>query len=152
MTIEIVESPAQAITLQPKESFREFASRTYASSKVLARYGDGEPITLKPNLAYTLMLLGMDGRVLTPVEFFMLKPFLEEGIDKAAAAGAIPAGHVKLLATAFDIPTILELPISFADTKEGHEEALDVCLDGELHLLVSRRPVIVPEETEPEEE
>ena len=146
MTIEVIPHPAQKMTIRTRQTIEEWKKfvRMESASKIL--FGDGTPIRLDKGYQYSFMLMKMT-QLLTTEQFFALKPFLDEGIEKAEAAGAIPEGIVKAIGTAFDVPDVPEIPEKFQDElPEG--ATIQFYFDGD---KTCRAELVFPE-PEPEED
>jgi len=99
---DIVTSPALDITAQTTESFEEFSSRIYKSSKKPLRFKDGKPIELDPTLEHSFLMLGLS-RLATQEEFTKLYTAFMTTIAQMEVNGDLPADWVKSVATPFDV-------------------------------------------------
>ena len=124
--IEIGENPAQRLTMRTTQTFQEFADHV---SRVNARpisFDNGHPIELEKGKEYVFLLMTQE-RELTQSEFVALLPYMMGAIMQAETAGAIPAGVIKKIDTAFAVPELPEIPDEFAD---GEVENVKIYLDG----------------------
>ena len=114
---EIVEHPAQQLTLMTDETFLQFADRVQRTNTRPIMHKDGHLLELDPESEYSFLMLGLT-RLATPEEFAVLLKIIMQAVDQAEAQGVIPKKWVRSVATPFDIPKRPELSERFADELE----------------------------------
>lgn len=147
---EIINHPAQEISVQTSETFDQYADRLYKRSRRLFQHGDGTLIELHPDLEYSFLMLGLT-RLATPEEFGVLYTTIMTAIAQAETQGLIPSDWVKTVATPLDVK-----PPSVPQRLIEDDAEVKIYLTGELQFSVTKQmkePVepVMPEETIPEE-
>ena len=144
MSVAINPNPALAVTANTEETFQDFASRVFRTSKRQLRHGNGQLIQLVPNSVYTTLLLKVK-YLLSPEKFNVLEGIIGQSIMQAVMTGVIEPDWFQGLATPLDLLTP-PIPEQFQD----EENEIKLFLTGETQFAVSKTPL--PEvEPDPEE-
>jgi hypothetical protein len=146
MKTAVIEHPAQSvsprsismrsITMRTEQTFDEFADHVYRVNKRELRHRNGTLIELQPDLAYSLLMLGMK-RLLTEEEFgIVCERFMAE-IKALEDQGILPRDSVTVVATPFDVPNRPAIPERFAEEIDD-EATIKTYLTGEVSFTIAK--------------
>ena len=145
-------NPAQNVSVNVEENFNQFATRIYNETRPLL-FANGEAIELNPESKYCIIALELS-QIATPEQFAVLYGAIMGAVAQAEAAGAIPPGWFRNIATLFNLnPPVV--PERFS----ANGEQIKITWQGEQRYLlepVLPEPVlpepVVPEQIVPENE
>lgn len=131
---EIIDSPAQQLTIDAVETFDEFVKRIQRKRFPL-KHADGKRIALSPGTVLSLLVIELEERSATPVEFMTLFDALMETVAQFEKQGRLPIGWVKRVRTPLDVQKP-EIPSRFLENLNGEE--IKFYLDGQVFFSIEK--------------